>query len=184
MKHLTIVSFVLCALASLPVSAAHSRSYNVRVDHIVDGDTGVFVIDEPGLPSRKIKVRLAGVDAPEVKRSRSTPGQPFGLDAKRFLEEQTDYRLLQLTVLREEPRKGYVVGVIEYWILDQKFMVNAELVRSGLADVYEPTLGALPADMQRAFDVAQNEARNAKLGIWSLASRERPADYRKRLAAD
>jgi len=164
--------------------AADLQTYHVRPERVLDGDTAIFVVTDGRFTNTKIKVRLAGVDAPEMKTKRSAPGQSFALDAKMHFEQLLDQRGLRLTVTGTNSKQGLVYGVLDYWIMDQKFVVNAEMVRAGYADVYDSTLAVIPYEMRAPIEVAQGEAMNGKKGIWSLAKREHPADYRKRLAAD
>ena len=51
-----------------------------KVVRVYDGDT----LKATG-HDIDIKVRLVGIDAPELKRGKHKPGQPFGQKAKRFL---------------------------------------------------------------------------------------------------
>lgn len=164
--------------------AADLQTYHVRAERVLDGDTAICVVTDGRFRNTKLKVRLAGVDAPEMKVNRNAPGQSFALDAKMYLEQITDTRPLRLTVTGTDHKRGMVFGVLDYWILDKKLVVNAEMVRAGFADVYDPTFVAVPYEARAPIELAQSEAQTGKKGIWSLAKRERPADYRKRLASD
>jgi endonuclease YncB( thermonuclease family) len=176
-----LVPLLVFSCASL---AADLQTYNVRVQRVLDGDTGVFVITEGRFRNTVLKVRLAGVDAPEMKVNRAAPGQSFALDAKMHFDQLVDDRVVKLTVTAQDDKAGVTYGVLHYWIGDRKHVINAELVRSGFAEKYDATLSAIPDDARISIETAQAEAQDAKKGIWSLAKRESPADYRKRLASD
>ena len=165
----------LCSATDLP-------TYSVRAERILDGDTGVFVITEGRFAKTRIKVRLAGVDAPELKKGRSKPAQPFALDAKSALEQHTDGRVVRLSVLEMDRKAGVVLGILDYWMLDTRVNVNAEQVRHGYAELVT-SAERMPYELRRPLDLASAEAVQSKRGVWSLSG-HRPAGETKRLAAD
>lgn len=130
-----------------------------RIHHVVDGDT-------LQLEDRR-RVRLIGVDTPESVKP-DTPVQPWGPEAsefaKRFLaggkvrlqfdrEKQDDYGRVLAYVYAVNPATG------------REELLNEELLRAGLghALLRHPYSDA----MKRRFREAQQEARNARRGIWS-----------------
>lgn len=130
-----------------------------RVGHVVDGDTLKLAEGH--------RVRLLGVDTPESVKP-ETPVQPWGPEAsdftKRFLaagkvrlefdrEKHDDYGRLLAYAYATNPATG------------REEMLNEELLRAGLghALLRHPYSEA----MKRRFREAQQEARDARRGIWS-----------------
>ena len=121
-----------------------------------------------------IKVRLAGIDAPEIFRKTRDPGKSYGNKAKKYLTGLILNRVVDI--------KGYgfcpynrILGVI---FLDRK-NINLEMVKQGLAVVYS---GRQP----RGFDItpyreAEMEARKAGRGMWSRGGKYiSPKEWRER----
>lgn len=139
-----------CAAAGAPGAAA-------RVSKITDGDTIRVVLD-----GRELKVRLIGIDTPELHK----PGAPVGC----FAREATA-RIASL-IDGEEVRLDYDVDRIDrygrtlayvYRARDGLF-INHALVRDGYATVF-----TVPPNVAHAqeFLRAQREARAAGRGLWS-----------------
>jgi endonuclease YncB( thermonuclease family) len=62
------------------------ETYSGTVDYVTDGDTIAVNLDRGG----KIKVRFAGIDAPEVRHNNNQYNQAWGQEAKVFLAELND----------------------------------------------------------------------------------------------
>ena len=79
----------------------------------------------------QLKVRLVGIDAPELKRGKNKPSQPFGQRAKKFLT--------RLVLNKQVFIKGYgsdrnnrTLAVV---YVGRK-NVNLEMIKAGLAEAY------------------------------------------------
>lgn len=68
MRELLAVCVLLAVLAMLTVAiAAECTAYPARVTAVIDGDTVEAVVDLGLDTARTVRVRLAGIDAPEVR---------------------------------------------------------------------------------------------------------------------
>jgi endonuclease YncB( thermonuclease family) len=146
--------FAVLLLAALP---AWSETLTGRVVAIADGDTLTLLTPE----RRQVKVRLHGIDTPEVR-------QPWGSRARQALSDLAFQRAVRVEV-QDVDRYGRTVGRIYAGPVD----VNAEMVRRGLAWVYtrynrDPALPALEA-----------EARMAKRGLWADPQPVAPWNWRR-----
>src|SRR5262249_17259139 len=117
-------AFVLAAVAASPSVDQPRRSESLLVRAVIDGDT----IDVATLG----RVRLLGIDAPEVGRGQDTSA-PFGREARD--------RLASL-ILRHWVRLEYDGQLLDvynrhlaYVVREDHVFVNAVLVREGLARV-------------------------------------------------
>lgn len=160
----------LAILFSL-LSPAHAATLTGKVVHVPDGDTIVVQID----PSRKEKVRLLGIDCPEVAHGPGDPGQePWGTRARAF----TEGLVLGKTVRLEtdvQSRDRYK-RLLAYVYVGSTF-VNLELIKHGHAMLltYPPNVAHVDS-----FTAAQKAAREHGAGIWNPSDRMRqtPHEYR------
>jgi len=131
--------------------SVQAQEYVGRVVGVSDGDT--ITLLDPG--KRQIKVRLAEIDTPES-------GQPYGSRAKQELSRLVFGKTVTVKA-QDTDRYGRTVGRVYVDTLD----VNAEMVRRGAAWVYRKY-----ARDQELY-VLEDQARQAKVGLWSLAEAER-----------
>lgn len=128
-----------------------------EVERVVDGDTLLL--------TNHARVRLIGADTPETVR----PGHPveaWGPEATAFTKSFVADKKVRLEFDRERvDRYGRFLAYV--WVGDS--LLSEELIRRGLARAgleyrFSPTV-------KRRLRNAQEEARNARLGIWSDAAR-------------
>jgi endonuclease YncB( thermonuclease family) len=133
-----------------------------RVVGITDGDT--FTLLTPA--QKEIRVRLAEIDAPEH-------GQPWGERAKQALSALIYSRTVKV-VSSGLDRYGRLLGRVYVRGKD----VNAELVRSGAAHAYREYL------TDTSLIALENEAHQARRGLWSLEAKDTEAPWHWRHARD
>ena len=141
---------IICFLF-LPTS---SLANPFKVTEVCDGDT--IKVKGYGV---EIKLRLAGIDAPETTKNKIGFGQRYSQEARGYLSGM----VLNKTI--EIKGHGYIhfdlmLGTV---FLDGK-NINLEMVRAGLAEVYrrEP-----PKDLNLdPFFKAERQSRAEKKGIW------------------
>ena len=122
------------------------------VVQVVDGDTVVL--------AGGIKVRVLGIDAPEMEKD-GRPADFLAHKAKATLTELTLNRTVGLSY--DRLRYDHYGRLLAYLWLSDQTLVNAELVRRGLARVYfiAPNLR-----YQKELLAAQQEAIGAQRGVW------------------
>lgn len=137
---------VLCVILFL----LYSPVFAATVDRVIDGDTVVLDNDE--------RVRLIGVDAPEV-------GQQGAERARAFLEGMTaaDEVELQYDSDYSGDRKDTHGRTLAYLHLPNGICINAELIRRGYCKV----LRDFPFSRKGQFINYEKEARERHLGIWA-----------------
>ncbi len=126
-----------------------------KVIRVSDGDTITLLVDKT-----KVKVRLAGIDAPET-------GQDFGQKSKQLLASYVAGKVVKVDVSGKD-RYGRSIGTI----YAGKVNVNASMVRAGMAWQY------LKYDKSKELRDAQTHAKTHKLGLWSQGVAIAPWDYR------
>jgi len=109
------------------------------------------------------RVRLAGIDAPELAQICTRDGTSYacGRDARMALEELVDGKAISCRH-RERDRYGRILGYCDAGGVD----LNREMVRAGWAVAYGD------------FDGVEREARQASRGIWAGAF-DRPQEWRQ-----
>jgi micrococcal nuclease len=162
-----ISSLILLAGCFLAVGACgdeHPRPLQeARVAQVVDGDTLVL--------AGGIKVRVLGIDAPEMERD-GHPADFLAHKAKAALAELTLDRTVSLSY--DRLRYDHYGRLLAYLWLPDHTLVNAELVRRGLARVYliSPNLR-----YQKDLLTAQQEAIEAQRGVWRQLLKQDETEY-------
>lgn len=167
----------LCIILGLLLPGAALADVSGQVIKVLDGDTVDILTSktcnqatyEPAGGSKcrngneQIRVRLAEIDAPESK-------QPYGKKAKEELSALVFSRHVEV---KDETRDRYGRYVGQVYVDNE--WVNAFLVSAGAAHVYRqysktPLLLTL-----------EKQAREDRIGLWSLPEKERvaPWEFRK-----
>jgi YD repeat-containing protein len=143
-------------------TSAQSDAEICRVTEVLDGDT--FSAYCGGVNT---KIRVSSIDAPERRQSYGTTASA---EASRLLGYRTPVTVHAV----EYDRYGRLVGRVT---LADGLDLAREMVRAGLAWHYvrysrDPELANI-----------EQEAREAKRGLWAASNPEPPAVYRKRTLA-
>jgi endonuclease YncB( thermonuclease family) len=131
-----------------------TRSDPVLVLGVLDGDT--ITVSAVG------RVRLLGIDAPEVSHGLDTAA-PFGREARDRLSGLLWHRWVRLEM--EGPSLDAYNRHLAYVVTDDGQCVNTILVREGLARVSARTPLARLDELRRAEAAAQSSRR----GMWGSA---------------
>ena len=131
--------------------------FNAKVVKVTDGDTIVVLTDK----NEQVKVRLEGVDCPELK-------QAFGMKAKQATSDLCFNKRVRV-VKSGKDRYGRTLA----FVYVGKVYINKELVKRGMAWHYkkynkDPELAKLEVS-----------ARKAKVGLWSQKNAVAPWAWRK-----
>ncbi len=154
-----LIAFVWLAMVAAQALAASQRAQSGTVTRVVDGDTVWVQTAGSGKP---LKVRLQGIDAPEIC-------QAGGAQAQNALRRQVLGQHVTLTS-RAHDDYGRTVGTLHFQGQD----VSRWLVANGHAWVYSYRHKKAPY----AEEFAQAQA--ARRGIFSDAQAEEPRVFRKR----
>ena len=139
----------------------------VRVTRIVDGDT-IYVRFSSGLEE---KVRLIGVDAPEINHP--TKGkEPFGVESAEYAYDMLD-NIVAWLEFDEGERDQYGRMLAYLWLEKPEAaseteirakMFNARLLLDGFARqvIFQPNIKYV-----EYFSAFVNEARRDKRGLWA-----------------
>jgi endonuclease YncB( thermonuclease family) len=165
--HVLLVSLVAVS-QTLPLAGRATRSDPLLVRAVVDGDT----IDVATVG----RVRLLGIDAPEIGRGFDTSA-PFAREAKARLTAIVLHRWVRLE------QDGAPLDVYDrrlaYVHTEDGQFVNAVLVREGLARVTARVPLSRLAELQRA----ESDAQAFRRGMWGAAPQVPTPSYTGRSKA-
>jgi endonuclease YncB( thermonuclease family) len=129
-----------------------------RVRYVIDGDTLL-------LEGESRRVRLEGVDAPELSR-KGSPEEPWSREAVEFVRAFVQGPAPLRLESSEDGLDRYGRHLVFLWRENE--LLNEQLIRAGLARA----MVRFPyrTDLKRRFAAAEKEARQAGRGIWRTPS--------------
>ena len=154
-----ILVFLFLAIQFTCSSAVTLTGRTVRV---TDGDTIVILSDG----NVQHKIRLQGIDAPERK-------QAFGTKSKEHLSDSVAGKFV-IVEYGKRDRYGRVIGKVLVGGKD----VCLEQIIAGFAWHYKKYQNEQTASDRQRYADAENEARDAKRGLWQDPHAIAPWDYR------
>ncbi|MFM5888344.1 MAG: thermonuclease family protein [Dolichospermum sp.] len=145
------------------VSANNTKLFTGTVISVGDGDT-----IKANFGSKKVTIRLACIDAPEMKQT------PWGKQSADRLKQLLPVG--QSIKLRTVATDKYKRTVGEIYIGNTS--INLTIVQEGQAVVYKEYLSGCN-DTQDKFLELENIAKTKKLGFWNQPKPVMPWDFRK-----
>ena len=132
------------------------KEFDAIVDIITNGSTYQLVVNTSDVDFYQISVNLAGV---KCRSAFHSSPEPFGLEAKQFVESRILQRGVHVTLVGESDR-GFV-GIVKH---PHGGDIGALLLKEGLAEIFNPTISLVPnAEEYRKFEL---EAKKAKKNMW------------------
>lgn len=144
-----------------------------KVFKLYDGDT-IAIKDDKG---KDVRVQVAYIDAPDMDE-KTFEKQPLYGESIKFLSGL----ILNKEVIIESFGKDKN-GRVEGMIFLEKLNVNVEMVRRGMAEIYEPVRSnpsAYKSEYVKQLNDAESAAKSEKLGIWGDPSYTSPYQFRRR----
>ena len=142
-----------------------NQSGPVSAVRVVDGDS-----IECDFKGRQVRVRLYGIDAPELKQ----PDGPEAADALSVILHQ--YEPLMMEV-KDKDHYGRLIGLLYRYLGKSEDSVNLRMVRNGHAYAFTRFGGS-----ETGLRDAEQDARASRRGLWQGDGEggERPWKYRER----
>ncbi|SCU93749.1 LANO_0E04698g1_1 [Lachancea nothofagi CBS 11611] len=125
-----------------------------------------------------ISIRLCGVDAPE-RAHFGNAAQPFSEEALIWLRHTILGRTVSVKPLAID-QYNRCVAKVEFWTWTGWKNLSLEMVKNGLAVVYEGKTGAEFDSEEDIYVFHQALAKQQRKGLWSLKKMETPGAYKKR----
>ena len=163
MNHLRSIRQALIGVALIWASlTVMSAEITGRVVGVSDGDTITVLVGG----HESVKVRLVGIDAPEK-------AQPFGAVSKRNLSDHVYGKSVTVETTKKD-RYGRVLGRV----LINGTDVCLEQIRAGLAWHYKQYANEQPEGLRQSYSAAEQQARQGKVGLWSVPNQIPPWEFR------
>ena len=134
-----------------------------RVVRIADGDT-VTLLDSTNTQHR---IRLQGIDAPESH-------QDFGTQSKKSLSDMIFGKDVTATCDKTDQYGRQVCKIV---FSDKD--INLEQVKAGMAWHYKDYEREQSPEDRQTYAAAEDEARNARRGLWVDANPIEPSEFRR-----
>ena len=142
-----------------------SSTLDGKIIKIIDGDTVHFQANnDDGYK----KLRLVGIDAPEMK-------QPFGYQSRQCLANLINNKLVQIITFGEDRYKRTLAKIII-----EKIDINLAMIKNGCAWFYRRYKNTLDKDDQVMYDQAEIYSIENKKGLFSNQEAEAPWVWRKK----
>jgi len=136
----------------------HGQQY--LVVRVVDGDTFDLAVSDGDEPTTR--VRLWGVDTPEMARRDGSPAEPFAEDATALTRELVEGKTV--TVYLENHRlRGSYGRLLAYVELADGTLLNVRLIEAGFSEADNRWSHRLMPE----FTQAEQRARAVGAGLWS-----------------
>lgn len=133
------------------------------VEHVIDGDTLILAGGQ--------RVRLLGIDAPEMEKE-GRAADFLAHKSKAFLAGLAQGKRVRLEY--DQLRYDHYGRLLAYLFLPGHTLINAALLRQGLAHVYSHPPNVRYRDTLLA---AQTEAMDARRGLWQKALNQDEPHY-------
>ncbi|EAJ4972495.1 thermonuclease [Campylobacter upsaliensis] len=169
---IAIIAFVFSLNQSLSFNAFLPQDFKEqnlekeltgKVSKVIDGDTIELLAktskENPYNHITKLKIRLYGIDAPELK-------QAYGKEAKEFLSALVLKQEVSL-IIENKDKYNRFVGTL--FLKGQD--INKEMVKNGYAHAYE--------SFSKKYLAEQADAKMFKLGLWQDERAVKPSEFRK-----
>jgi len=147
-------------LSLLVIIPSSSWAFSGKVIGIADGGTITVLRDK-----KEVKIRLYGIDCPEGE-------QAFSKRAKQFTSKLVYGKVVEVKVMATD-RYGRTVAMI----YADKTLLNEELVKAGLAWVYDFYCSEPICESWKNFQLG---ARFDKRGLWVDDDRIPPWEFRRK----
>jgi len=107
--------------------------YKAKLDRVIDGDTIDVVVDLGFYTKVKERLRLAGIDTPEVYGTKKNSKEyQKGVEAKEYVEKRLQENNNEMIIKTDKVGK-YRRWIAEIILEDSKKTLNQELVEKGFA---------------------------------------------------
>jgi len=148
------------------------------VVYVADGDT--FDINMPDGRRATTRIRLWGVDCPEISHDEGVPDAHFGRESADFVQEHLTGRRVRIALDPNHTPRGKYGRLLAYvYLLDTDEMLNELLIAEGLAYADRRFKHAL----KHRFVKIEKKAMKDHIGLWEEVKPEQMPAWRQRMDA-
>lgn len=171
LSYYTRFSLIIILVLFITFPTANASQQKFRVTEVHDGDTvSIRTKSLAGFPITIERVRLIGIDSPELKQ------EPWGRLSKRYLKRlisESDWIVSIEFDIEQRDKYGRLLAYL--WSRDGQ-LINERMLEGGYAVLY-----TIPPNVKHAerFVAAQKRAQARRLGIWGKKGiRKSPEQWR------
>ena len=148
------------------------------VVYVADGDT--FDINMPDGRRATTRIRLWGVDCPEISHDAGEPDAHFGRESADFVQEHLTGRRVRIALDPNHTPRGKYGRLLAYvYFEDTGEMLNELLIEEGLAYADRRFKHAL----KHRFVKIEKRAMKQRVGLWETVKPEQMPAWRQRMDA-
>ena len=141
------------------------EKYMAHVTKVVDGDTIdiLFMADIPPGCKTTERVRLIGINCPELNEGKEKPAEYYAKDALRFTNKELNDQYVELqfdNISEKRDRYGRIICYV--WV--GKHLFNRILVERGFARFYDKF--KFNTQHMKTLAAAEKYALDNRLGLW------------------
>jgi micrococcal nuclease len=161
----------VCNRVQTPPIRSDLDGQRVRVVRVVDGDT--LIIET--LDGTSERLRLKGIDAPELSSDDAPAPQHFATESANYLRQRVEGRdvILQFDGTERRDRYGRLLGFV---YVTENDCINLAMVRDGYAYADR----RFDSFLRSKLGQAEGEARQKKRGLWATITPEQMPAWRQR----
>lgn len=157
------------------VSRYHGKQFSVS--HVIDGDT--LLINAPDAENATTKVRLLGIDAPEM-HSADAPAMYFAQEATDYAREMAENARVTVYLQEDGPSRGKYDRLLAYVAMPDGRFLNEMLIAEGYA--YADLRFRHSYDQK--YRQLQAAARSVRIGLWAKVTPEQLPAWLQRMRPD
>jgi endonuclease YncB( thermonuclease family) len=158
------------------ISTSFSNSFDFGETMVVSGKASI--IDGDTIRINKKKIRLYGIDAPELKQTCGWLSRGRGEESKWILEQILKNEIITC-FYKQKDKYGRIIGIcyvgeldhIPILMLSPQFEINGVMVNMGLAIAYKR--------YSNRYIKLEDDAKKNKRGVWK-GKFEKPEEWRKK----
>ncbi|ORD94736.1 Y1296 [Enterospora canceri] len=121
-----------------------------------------------------IKIRISGIDSPELDHQNMENSQQFGVEARKAMADMVLDKEVVIEILAKDRYRRYLCIVYT----KDEINTNLSMLKLGLADMYKGP-NAHYGEFERQFKDALEQAKKNKVGMWSVDDVITPYEYKK-----
>lgn len=152
-----IIILVILYVLSYVVGILNKQEIQGEITKVYDGDTITIALEN----QEQVKIRLYGLDAPELKQS-------FGKESREYLLNLCPLQSQAMVRVMDKDKYKRVVGIVYC----DEVNANEKLVENGFAWAYR--------EYSSNYISLENKARKNHLGLWSEANPIKPSEFRRK----
>lgn len=151
----TVIHKIVWAILLLSgFSAGNAAAEWAKVRQVLDGDTVILETNQ--------HVRLIGVDTPEIKSKYNPRTEYFALQAKQFVEQRIEGRMVFLEGDDAQTPFDKYGRRLAYIYLEDQTLLNRALVQQGYAEA----IRVFPYKFKEEFLELEKQAKKEGTGLW------------------